>query len=128
MNNNYENEIFQYSYPFTWDKRNINYLKKVYDKKKIKEFIVPIVFRLRFYDINNSIVSDNTYSPSNNSIEFPILDNILIGDREYTFYGWEFLYNGELVTITSEDYTALKLAVMDGYDDIKLTAKYEVLK
>ena len=48
--NNYEGEIFSYSYPYTWDKRNRIYLKLYEDRPIIRDFILPVVYRLRFYD------------------------------------------------------------------------------
>ena len=117
----YENELYSYEYPISWERRNKNYLKKVHNRKNITEFIVPIVFRLRFYTNNGAIISDDTYNPTNHSIRFPIPE--IVEDK--VFDGWELEYNNNYYYITSDNFEELKNAVMDGYDDIKLTAHYE---
>lgn len=117
----YESELFCYEYPFKWDRRNKNYLKKRYDRKLVKEYIEPIVFRLRFYSADNDLLSDEVYSPNKNRIKFPVPEQI----EDKTFSGWEFSYGDKTVIISQEDYTELKTAVMNGYDDIVLAAVYQ---
>lgn len=120
MNNNYENKTFSYSYPYTWDRRNKIYLKKYEDRQKIKDYIMPLVFRLRFYSFENEILSDNFYTSIKNKISFPIIET----ENDNQTY-WSFMYNNELVYITSENYEQLEIAINEGYNDIKLTATYE---
>lgn len=116
----YENELYSYEYPISWDRRNKNYLKKVHNRSVVVEMIVPIVFRLRFY-IDDKLISDETYSPTNNTIRFPM--PYIVQDK--VFSGWQFEYNSEYKIITSENYDDLKVAILDGCEDIKLTALYE---
>lgn len=116
----YESEIFTYEYPIKWSKRNKNYLKKVYDRKRNKEYIIPIVFRMRFY-LEDELISDKIYSPNSSTIRFPIPDEI----EGQIFIGWKFLIGEKEFCVTSEEYTDLKNAVMSGEDDIVLTAYYE---
>lgn len=117
----YENELYSYEYPISWEKRNKNYLKKVHNRKNITEFIVPIVFRLRFYTNSGMIISDDTYNPTNHSIKFPIPEIV----EGKVFDGWELNYDDNYYYVTQENFEKLKEAVMGGYDDIKLTAHYE---
>ena len=117
----YENELYSYEYPISWERRNKNYLKKVYNRKNIAEFIVPVVFRLRFYTSSGTIISDDTYTPTNHTIKFPTPEII----EGKVFDGWELYYNDSYHYITQENFEALKSAVVDGYEDIKLTAHYE---
>ena len=117
----YENELYSYEYPISWERRNKNYLKKVHNRKNITEFIVPIVFRLRFYTNSGVIISDDTYTPTNHSIKFPTPEIV----ESKVFDGWELNYNDTCYYVTQEDFEKLKEAVIDGYDDIKLTAHYE---
>lgn len=118
----YESELFTYEYPYTWERRNRNYLRKVYDRRKEKQYILPIVFRLRFYSSSGVLISDDTYSPNtHNRIKFP--DPELIPG--ITFVGWKFSFKGKEFCITPENFVELKEAIMFGADDIKLTAYYE---
>ena len=112
-NDNYENQVFHHNYPYTWEKHNKVYLKKYENRPQIKEYIVPLVFRIRFYDLSNTLVSDKFYTSKNN-IEFPNVDRV-----EY----WSFVYDNTVVYVTADDYTALEDAIKDGYDDIKLNAR-----
>lgn len=117
----YESELFSYEYPFEWEKRNRDYLKKTYNRKRIREYIEPIVFRLRFYSLNNELISDKTYSPHKHRLQFPVAEEI----PGKVFVGWQFSVDDNKFIITQEDYTSLKTAVVGGEDDIKLTAVYE---
>lgn len=117
----YESELFTYEYPYTWERRNRNYLRKVYDRRKNKEYIIPITFRLRFYSSSGILISDDTYSPNtNHRIKFP--DPELIPGS--AFVGWKFEYKGEEFCVTSDNYSELKDIIMNGAEDIKLIAYY----
>ena len=107
----YESELFSYEYPFEWEKRNRDYLKKTYDKKRIREF----------YSLDNELISDKTYSPHRHRLQFPVVEDT----PGKVFVGWQFSVDENTFIITAEDYTDLKSAVVNGEDDIKLTAVYE---
>lgn len=111
---NYENKTFQYNYPYTWEKRNRPYLKLREDRTPNKDFIVPLVFRLRFY-YKGVLMEDQFFTSVKNKLPFPVM--ALAGV-------WKFEYNNEEVSVTSDDYSLLIDAINDGYEDIKLT--YEV--
>lgn len=113
-NNNYENKTFSYSYPYTWEKRNKTYLKKFEDRAPVRDFIMPMVFRIRFYDLHEVIVEDRFYTTLKNGIIFPNIDGI-----EY----WSFVYDNTVVYVTADNYTVLEEAINNGYDDIKLNAR-----
>ena len=119
----YNNDTFSYDYPFEWEKRNKDYLKTVETRPNLKQYIDPLVYRLRFYDINDSIISDSFYTPNNDVILFPEAAEV----TGKVFVGWEFEYNGSVVVITKDDYSSLTDAINNNYDDIKLKAKYESL-
>ena len=116
----YNNEQFKYSYPYTWEKRNKVYLKKYEDRPIIRDYIEPLVFRVRFYGFENEILSDDFYYSTKNKIIFPVIEI----DNDNQIY-WSFIYNDELVYVTSDNYEQLEVAVNNGYDDIKLNATYE---
>ena len=116
----YKSTSFKYNYPYLWEKRNRHYLKKFEDRQTIREFIIPSVYRIRFYDINNQIISDNFYTYVINTVNFPIQDNI----EGKEFIGWAFEYNNEIVYVTEDNYLILDTAVNEGYDDLKLIATY----
>lgn len=111
-NDNYENQVFKHSYPYTWEKHNKVYLKKYENRPQIKEYIVPLVFRIRFYDLSDTIISDKFYTSKSN-IEFPNVQGI-----EY----WCFTYDDELVYVNADNRTALETAIDNGYEDIRLNA------
>lgn len=123
MNNKYDtykNKTFKYSYPFTWAGRNKDYLKLVDSRPILKQYIDPLVFRLRFYDIDLNIISDDFYVLNKNQIKFPAYEEI----PQKEFKGWEFYYEGEIEYITFDNYSKLNEAILNGYDDIKLKASY----
>lgn len=113
---NYENKTFKYNYPYSWEQRNRIYLKKYEDRPIIRDYIVPLVYRIRFYD-GDSILSDNFYVGLNSNISFPI-------EEEDTLIEWYFKYDNELAYVTSDNYKLLKTAIADGYDNITLFKSY----
>ena len=54
----YKNINFSYNYPYSWEKRNQNYLKLVDSRRTLKEYIEPLVYRLRFYNIDGELIND----------------------------------------------------------------------
>lgn len=108
---NYENKAFQYNYPYTWEKRNKQYLKKREDRPAVRDYIIPLVFRLRFY-YKGIIMEDQFFTSVKNRIPFPVMAVEGV---------WVFEYKDEEVTVTADDYSLLIDAVNDGYEDIKLT-------
>lgn len=123
MTNKYESykgSSFKYNYPYLWEKRNRHYLKKFEDRQTIREYIVPNVYRIRFYNINNQIISDKFYTYVINTIEFPTPD--IIDNKD--FVGWTLEYNNDTIDITEDNYLILDDIVNEGFDDLKLTAKY----
>ena len=117
----YENKIFPYSYPYSWDRRNKVYLRLFEDRPIYKDYMLPLVFRLRFYSEDYEIISDDFYTPSHNTIRFPIPEDIP-GKR---FVGWKFFYRGDSFVVTLNDYKILNDIIVAGADDIKLFAVYE---
>ena len=81
--NMYNGQLFEYDYPYTWFKRNKNYLNKVHNRQNIKEFITPVIFRLIFKDVNGDIISDNTYNPNSKQLFFP--DNPIIVGKIFLY-------------------------------------------
>lgn len=110
---NYEARTFTYSYTYTWEKRNRPYLKKREDRPNTKDYIIPLVFRLRFY-YNEILMEDQFFTSVKNKIPFPVM--AVEGE-------WIFNYNNEQVAVTPDDYSLLVDAINDGYDDIKLSYK-----
>lgn len=118
--NMYSGQLFEYDYPYTWFKRNKNYLNKVHNRQNIKEFITPVIFRLIFKDVNGSIISDNTYNPNSKQLFFP--DNPIIVGK--IFIGWGFYRDGEIKIITKSDLNELKSAVEAGIDSFELYPQF----
>ena len=116
----YLNKKFSYYYPYSWDLRNKDYLKKFEDRIIIKKPIDPILFRLRFYDEYNNLISDKFYT-SVLDISFPLMETS--GEKE--FLGWSFEYKYRNIIIKDRDYETLQKAVCHDYTDFKLTAVYK---
>lgn len=111
----YEGQTFKYRYKYQWERRNRDYLKTLEFKVRKKDYIQPMVYRLRFY-IEDKIIWDDFYVLYRNPLEFPFIKCV---------ESWKFTYKGVDYYVTNCDCCDLIRAIEDGADNIKL---YAVLK